>query len=270
MSIAADYRFCASIIKKSSRSFYRAFSLLPAPKRNAVFAIYAFCRQCDDAIDLASDIRALDELENGIKLLREGKIADSPVFRSLADAASRYRLDWNPFLEQIEGQRMDLTFSQPGSQSDLERYCYYVAGTVGLMILPIIATERCGELREQAIALGIAMQITNILRDVGEDYANGRVYLPSEVLRSNGAAVADIGARTVTGAFVKAWEYEAAIAERYYQGFLADTRLFDRDSIKAVLGSALYYRAILDAVRENGHDCLNKRAFVKKLPKIPR
>lgn len=264
-----DSYHCSRIIKKNSRSFHKAFSVLPRAKRNAVFAIYAFCRLCDDAIDLRSDT---DEL-NDIAVKLDKTINDNPpahpVFRALSRAFKRYNLQAKPFRDMIEGQFMDVRFSQPETQENLENYCYYVAGTVGLMILPIIATINGDALTEQALKLGQAMQITNILRDVGEDYRAGRIYLPKTEMARFGVVETELaggyGAITISEQFKALWEHEAAIAEKLYDSFLSSVSLFDSDSRPAVLASALYYRAILDAVRQNGHNCLTKRAVVRDL-----
>jgi len=148
----------------------------------------------------------------------------------------------------LEGQRSDLSFRQPATLDELLRYCYLVAGTVGLMILPVLAGANPAALRGKAVDLGEAMQITNILRDVGEDLAAGRLYLPADLLSRRGLDRA---------------EEDYAL----FQDSLGD---FDRDARLAVCSAALGYRAILAAVRESGYDCLTARRSVNDFESIQK
>ena len=156
-----------------------------------------------------------------------------------------------------------MQFSAPNALVDLEDYSYYVAGSVGLMLLPIIASENHRHLKEAAIDLGVAMQITNILRDVGEDYyEKNRIYLP-EVERSRfGYDENKLSDGIIDQSFIDLWEHLATRAETLYDDFTDHLEKFDEDSQFPVAISANVYRSILDVVRENDYDCLSKRNFV--------
>ena len=260
MEIASAYRFCEDIIKAHSRSFYTAYKDLPLSKRQAVFAVYAFCRKVDDAIDDHSDLNELAVYERWLELIETGKNLDEPIFIALQDSVKRYRIPLKPFRDMIVGQRMDAIFSQPRHEKELLEYCYHVASTVGLMLLPILAEKNQHELTDSAIVLGYAMQLTNILRDIGEDARKGRIYLPSDKLNSPAAYA--IETSTVNPDFIKIWEDWAQKAEAYYEQASDQIYLFDEESRLPMMQSLVYYKAILNAVRHANYDCLTKRQSV--------
>lgn len=261
MNLTNAQRTCASIIQKNSQSFYAAFKDLPEPKLSAVCAVYAFCRVADDAVDLAHDREPLDRLEAWIDHWNDEIDPDDAIQVALSDAVQRFQLDPVPFKEQLHGQRLDLNFKQPETDEELFQYCYYVASTVGLMLLPILATQHHPELRQEAIDLGIAMQLTNILRDVGEDARNGRCYLPQS--RMTPSIQHAIEMSEVTPEFITLWESLATIAEAYYERGLVSLHRYDKDSILALAKSAVYYKGILNAVRQANYNCLTQRAYVR-------
>ncbi len=246
---------------------------MPKSKARAIYAIYAFCRKADDSIDEASSIeeqeKALQQLKEQLDQFSEGNIPDDPIWRALEDVFHTYEMSLQPFYDQLQGQTMDFNFIQPETLEDLERYSYYVAGSVGLMLLPILATDRHHELHESAISLGVAMQITNILRDVGEDQREiGRIYLPSELMAASGYSEQDLQQETVNTSFIELWERLAARSEMLYSLFKKDLRKFDEDSQFPVLLSANIYQEILDVVRSNQYDSFtirNKTTLVRKL-----
>ena len=132
MSLIDDYNYCENIIKIYSKSFYAAFSILPKPKRNAVYAIYAFCRYADDSIDVLNSLDKLLKLESYLDQLRQGNRVDLPIFRALEDTFKTFDLDISPFYDMIQGQKMDFNFIQPKDINEFKKYCYHVAGSVGL------------------------------------------------------------------------------------------------------------------------------------------
>ncbi len=262
MTLIDDYRYCENIIKENSKSFYKAFSILPREKRNSIYTVYAFCRHADDTIDLFNSIDKLLKLENDLDRFTKGNIPDTPLFRALEDTFNRFPIDTEPFYDMIKGQKMDFNFTQPKDMAEFERYCYYVAGSVGLMLLPIIARENSENLREVGLGLGEAMQITNILRDIGEDYRQGRIYIPVDLLDEFPRAIESIKTNIINDDFIKVWESLAFIAEKKYKVFFKNLKLFDKDSRIAVASSALFYGEIMNVVRKNGYNCLSKRQYV--------
>lgn len=263
MGIKDDYLYCKEIIKNNSKSFYKAFSLLPAHKRNAVYAIYAFCRLSDDAIDLHNDLAELEQLKKQLDDFLLTDQLNSPVFRALKDSFNKYQLELKPFYQMLEGQLMDTNFKGFETYDQLENYCYYVASTVGLMLLPILATKNHKKLVEPAIKLGYAMQLTNILRDIGEDLNLGRIYIPKSYFLKHSYSYDDLYAKNINQAFIDLWEDLAGTAEGYYQDFDQHLKEFDLDSRIPLKNAAWYYSKILEAVRQEKYDCLNKRCYFK-------
>ena len=135
---ADDFAWCEDVIRRNSHSFYRAFSLLPACKRQSVYALYAFCRLADDCVDRDASAAKLEQVQDDLARFFAGTVVDAPLWRALDAVCSSFDLDAQPFFDMLEGQRRDLSFRQPETMGDLEEYGYYVAGSVGLMLLPIL------------------------------------------------------------------------------------------------------------------------------------
>lgn len=264
-----DYAYCEKVIKASSKSFYTAFSKLPKDKAKAVYAIYAFCRQADDTVDanepLALKKENLAILEAELKEFEKGKTPNHPMWRALRDVFNRYAMTTSPFFDQLEGQKRDLDFQEITDLAALIDYSYYVAGSVGLMLLPILATKSgiTESLKESAVSLGVAMQITNILRDVGEDYReNKRVYLPTELLDRHQVDLAQNVEKGPDNNFIALWEELAEESSRGYVEFEDSISHYDSDCRFPVLVSSKLYSGIMDSVRKNNYDCLSKRNYV--------
>lgn len=256
-----DFDFCEDVIRRHSQSFYMAFSNLTREKAKCVYAIYAFCRLADDCIDERQDLEELIGLEEELDQFLHGLIPDKPVWRALSVVFELYDMDPWAFRAMLDGQKRDYRFHQPQTRNDLEAYCYLVAGSVGLMLMPVLSSKH-REWRQQAIQLGIAMQLTNILRDVGEDYQKGRIYFPEETMERNQYTIQDLKNQCVNASFIMMWEELAKRAEYLYHSFEKALPLLDQDSIIPVLTASRLYQGILTAVRENSYDCFTKRAFV--------
>lgn len=268
MGLREDYQICKHVIKTHSASFYKAFSKLPRQKRRAVYAVYAFCRAADDTVDVHGDAGALTALQLQLEAFENGDTPDTPTFRALRDVFDHFQMSFEPFYQMIEGQKRDLAFKTPETEAELDDYCYYVAGTVGLMLLPIVASENHETLRDAAIDLGRAMQYTNILRDVGEDLDLGRRYLPDEWLQRYGVSEDLLKQKKVNGAFITLWRYAAHRAQSLYSAHQNLLHLYDPDSRPAMKRAILYYSEILNAVRANEYDCLTQRARVSNFKKF--
>lgn len=262
----SDILACEDIIKKNSLTFYKAFSKIPHKrKREAVYAVYAFCRYADDLIDEDHDREGLDKLKEELDLYRQGHTPHHFRWRALRDTTRSFYAkdyDYKPFYEMIEGQKMDVDFKGYETEEDLLTYCYHVAGTVGLMLIPILAHRHQHELNEFAINLGYGMQITNILRDVGEDFKNQRIYLPKELMRQANYSHDDLAHGKINIEFINLFEGLAKKAERYFDEALQQLDLFD-DDVKLPLGlSIVLYREIINACREQHYDVFTKKNFV--------
>lgn len=269
MYVQDDFDYCEDVIRRHSKSFYYAFSKLPEEKAKAVYAIYAFCRTADDSVDETSgstaQLRALERLSKDLDRFARGEHIDHPLWRALRVVFNTYDMDLEPFYDQIKGQRMDLSFSTPKTLEDVETYSYYVAGSVGRMLLPIIASGAKVDCTDAAVNLGIAMQLTNILRDVGEDYRDkGRIYLPTEELEQAGYRKDQLAHAEINDSFIRVWEHMAQRAEILYDEFIECISNFDPDSQLPVVVSAQVYRGILTSVRQNNYNCFEQRNFVTK------
>ncbi len=265
-STAADLAWCEALTRRHSASFRLAFGTLPKEKASAVWAVYAFCRLADDAVDAPADPEDFDLLRLQWRRFREGSTPSSHMWRALRWATDRFGLPTAPFDDLLAGLDSDRAFRQPEDDAELLLYCDRVAGTVGRMLLPILAArvppqERTA-LSDAATALGCAMQLTNILRDVGEDRRMGRIYLPAAAMRETGVTAEDLDAAVPSADFVALWERYAALAEADYAATLSAAPRFDPDSRKALRVSAKAYRAILHEVRRHGYDCLVNRTVV--------
>lgn len=262
-----DFAYCEQVIRKHSRSFYAAFSTLPKEKAMSVYAIYAFCRKADDVVDEKSDLEALRHLRKELELFEKGEEINHPVWRALRVVFEHYPMDISPFYDMLTGQEADLNFRQPETQEDLEEYCYYVAGTVGLMLLPLL-TDRPEDFQEEAVALGTAMQITNVLRDVGEDLENNRIYLPKDVMAARGYTHDMLEQKALNANFIEVWEFEAQIAENYYDKSLSLVYNMNKEAKKPLLLALLFYKEILNVIRSNDYQCFEQRNVVDKRKKV--
>jgi 15-cis-phytoene synthase len=261
MKLSQAYNICEKIIQKHSKSFYMAFKDLPMHKRQGVFAVYGFCREVDDAIDELHDEARLHEYASALDHL-ETMDESSPILWALSDTIKRFSIPLSPFKDMILGQEMDVQFEGIKDEEALLKYSYHVASSVGLMLLPMLATQHHQRINQSAIELGYAMQITNILRDIGEDYhEKGRIYLPQNLLNED--VIKAIKDKKVNDAFIEVWEHLASMAHAYYDHAIEDLRYYDKDALVAITQAIVYYRGILNAIRDQNYDCLNSRARVK-------
>lgn len=266
------YEHVRQIIEDSSVTFSKAFGELEENKRNAVFSIYAYCRIADDAVDVDGDIDNVDELEKKVKDTFKGAVPDDPVFEALYETIMRYPSDEKPYLELLEAMRDDYHNTPIKTEDDLEEYCYKAAGTVGLMLIPVLASqsykENSGKLKDVAIELGKAMQLTNILRDVKEDLGQGRVYFPDEAIEKQGIKIKTLRTGTVTDEYRALVEHYIKKAKEKYQVFYDNADLFDKDAVLPTYIAAKFYEGILDEIRKAGHTNVSRRHFVSSIRKF--
>ncbi len=262
IELLPDVAWCEAVIRRHSGSFYRSFKRLPPGRAAAVFAVYAFCRLADDSIDVDHDPDQLDQLASRLQEFAAGRTPDEPLWRLLRWAFTTYDLEIAPFFEMIEGQRRDITFVQPETNQDLWDYCYLVAGTVGLMILPLLASPVTAVHRRLAIDLGQAMQMSNILRDLAADYRLGRIYLPAHELAARGIQSEDLGRATPTPALKSYWLELAQGALQRYEGVKRNLVSFDTKARLPVLLALLYYSHITLLGIKNPDIVLERRLVV--------
>lgn len=222
MRAESSYELCARIVRKEARHFYFGMLLLPREKRESIYAVYAFARRCDDLVDEAPDLAsARAGLARWAEFLAdayEGRIEGDPVLPAFADSVQRFKIPRSLFEDLLRGMEMDLTTHRYESFEDLRLYGYRVASVVGLAVIAVVGLEEgigdrgAAEALRRAEDLGIAFQLTNILRDVAEDAARGRIYLPLEDLRRFGVKEEEILRAEETPRFreLMAFEYERA------------------------------------------------------------
>ncbi|CAN6571281.1 unnamed protein product [Malus baccata var. baccata] len=245
-------------------------------RRRAVWAIYVWCRRTDELVDgpNASYItpKALDRWEKRLTDLFEGRPYDM-YDAALSDTVAKYPVDIQPFRDMVEGMRLDLRKSRYQNFDELYLYCYYVAGTVGLMSVPVMGISPESKASTEsvynaALALGIANQLTNILRDVGEDARRGRIYLPQDELAQAGLSDDDIFRGKVTDKWQSFMKGQIKRARMFFDEAEKGVSELNSASRWPVWASLLLYRQILDAIEANGYDNFTKRAYVGKAKKL--
>lgn len=254
------FRQAAQATAAGSKSFYFATRFFPPDLARSAHAVYWFCRTTDDLVDEAPSPEegraALDAWERDF----HSASPESPVLRLFHQVMHRHGIPHDYPRELMEGVRMDLTIARYETFGHLRVFCYRVASVVGLMMMHVIGF--CGEPHEQAIDLGIAMQLTNILRDVGEDLGRGRVYLPLDELAAHGLRVQDIEARTLDGRFRSLMRFQAARARDYYSRGMAGIAALSREGRFSVEIAAKVYAGILDRIERNDYNVYTRRAVV--------
>ncbi|XP_071703743.1 phytoene synthase 2, chloroplastic-like [Rutidosis leptorrhynchoides] len=270
------YDRCGEVCAEYAKTFYLGTLLMTPERRKAIWAIYVWCRRTDELVDgpNASHItpKALDRWESRLEDLFNGRAFDM-LDAALSDTVSKFPVDIQPFKDMIEGMRMDLKKSRYENFDELYLYCYYVAGTVGLMSVPIMGIARDSNAPTEsvynaALALGIANQLTNILRDVGEDARRGRVYLPQDELAQAGLSDEDIFAMKVTDKWRVFMKKQIKRARTFFDQAEEGVTQLSSASRWPVWASLLLYRQILDEIEANDYNNFTKRAYVSKPKKI--
>ena len=241
---------------EAGSSFGPAFLLLDRAQRRALSAYYSFARQADDIADdpaapVGEKRARLAAWRDGVEGLFSGDVPDTPLARDLAAALAAFPLKREHFLLVLEGVESDISHSQPRTLAELERYMYRVASAVGLACLAVFryGSPRAGEFAEK---LGYAVQLTNILRDVAEDAAAGRAYLPAEDLARFGCSPADLGGSNYPPNFIELMKFEGARAESYYAEALGLADPAGRRALLPALAMARLYRELLAGMARSG------------------
>ncbi len=262
--------YCADKVARSGSSFYYSFRLLPPQRRAAINALYAFCREVDDVVDEVSDPDVarvtLAWWRTEIGAVYAGK-AQHPVALALQSAVSRYGLQQAHLQTVIDGMQMDLEKVRYVDFTELETYCDSVAGAVGLMSAEIFGYEEPAT-RNYARELGIAFQLTNIIRDVGEDARRGRIYLPQNEIARFGVAPSDVLRAKMSPGFVELMRFEVDRARGWYDEALSKLPTRDRHSQRAGLAMAAIYRTLLDEIAHDGYRVLDRRIALTPVRKL--
>lgn len=278
------YSQCRAIIRQHSKTFYMATRFLPNHKQRGIFAIYSLCRYMDDLVDEAEDLlekRKLTETDIRIKLERwkkklrdtyEGTDQDNDILVAFSDVLKRYHIPIEMPLELMEGVCTDLFENRYKTFEDLYDYSFKVASIVGLMTSQVFGYQS-KEALGYAVDLGIAMQLTNILRDVGEDLQRNRIYLPQEDLMRFSVAEEDLFNHRLTENVIDMLRFQIDRTRRYYHRSEKGLTLLESDSRLPVYLARQNYSRILDKIEENNYNVFDKRAYLnatEKLSILPR
>jgi phytoene synthase len=283
-SLEEAYEACRRETAEWAKTFYLGTLLMPPAKRRAIWAIYVWCRRTDELMDSpeaqdrpVEELAArLDAWEVRTREMFDGRVRDG-LDRVMVDTLGRYPQPLQPYLDMIEGMRMDLTTTRYASFEELRLYCYRVAGTVGLMTQEVMGLDPAytsspwsepPDTSEAAVALGIANQLTNILRDVGEDRGRGRIYLPLDEIERFGYSEAELLAGTLNDNWRALMRFQLERARHWFARSEAGVRWLAPDARWPVWASLRLYRGILDVIEKHDYDVFNKRAYVPKAGKL--
>jgi len=269
-ALRAAYKQADKITAKHSKSFYFASALLPEEKRSAVRALYAFCRIVDDIVDEATDTEREFQLDYWRRMVETTSFSDDDlVAAAWADTLTRYHIPGHYALQLIDGVARDLIQTRYQTFEELTTYCYGVASTVGLMSMYIVGFYSKDAV-PHAIKLGVALQMTNILRDVGEDYRSGRLYLPREELVFYGIREKDISERRVTDNWRQFMKFQIERTRQLYEESWEGVKMLEREGQFAIGAASVFYQGILDEIEKHDYDVFNYRATSSAWRKVSR
>ncbi len=283
ITLEEAYSYCKNISKKHAKTFYLASLFLPKKQQNPIFAIYALLRTVDDVVDMAEDkfqdgLITTDEIsvmlegwKSRLKACYAGNVDNDPIMLAWQDTLKSYAIPIELPLDLMDGVAMDIEFKPFETFDELYVYCYKVAAVVGLMTSEIFGYREKQAL-EHAIELGIAMQLTNILRDVGEDVDRGRIYLPLEDLRRFNYSKEEFMQKRINNNFTNLMKFQIERARSYYRSSEKGIPMLERQSRFGVCISSINYGNILSAIEKNNYDVFSKRAyrsFYQKISTIP-
>ncbi len=266
------YDYCMELFDQHAKSFHFASRYLEPEQRRSIAALYAFCRLADDFVDeidlepdqINTEMRALNEI---VTRLSYGEKFNHPIFHAFGHTLTKHQIPVQYMYELIEGVRMDVLRTEIQTQEELNLYCFRVASTVGLSMCHIWKAIH-PETLQRAADLGIAMQQTNILRDIGEDYDKGRIYIPVETRKKFRIRQEDFEARTITPDFRRLIQYEIATARANYASAEVGIQDLPPAAAFTVKVAARVYGNILNAIEKMDYQVFNKRAYVPKWKKF--
>ena len=255
------YDHCQRITKEQAKNFYYAFVTLPKRKRHAIYAAYAFCRLCDDIADEELPLEEkIHQLAQTRQKLGEAFVGtpDGPIFIALEDASTEFAIPQEYFLEVLQGVEMDLTNTRYRTFEELQPYCYKVACTVGLICIEVFGYEDPSA-KDYAIDLGMAMQLTNILRDIKEDLQRGRIYIPLEEIESFDYSEEELIQEIINEQFTALMAFQVERARHYFE---KGKRLLPLLSPRSRTCPAVLhglYSQILDRIESSGYNVFDRR-----------
>lgn len=268
VTIEESYAYCERISRQRAKNFYYSFLLLPRSKRQAMCAIYAFMRECDDRSDgPGAAVEKVAEWRAGLDAALAGQEPGHPVWPAFVDTAQRYAIPARYFHEMIDGVSSDFETRTIATFDELYRYCYLVASIVGLTIIHIFEFEDPKAL-QLAEKCGVAFQLTNILRDVREDSENGRVYLPVEDMERFGVKPEELNQTRLTPTLRDLFIFEATRARRYYSESRPLLGMVHTDSRSALWALIEIYSRLLARIESEGYPVLERRVSLPAREKV--
>ncbi|MFZ0707101.1 MAG: phytoene/squalene synthase family protein [Candidatus Korobacteraceae bacterium] len=276
LQLRAAYSVCRHIARSAAKNFYYGFLVLPAHKRDAICAVYAFMRRADDISDdpslpLEQRRERLTDWINGLRSVVEGSKTDDPVLLALADSQTRFNIPMELLEKLVQGTTMDVAAGESKLQYEtfdqLYDYCYHVASVVGLICIRIFG-YRDARAEKLAERTGVAFQLTNILRDVKEDWSMGRVYLPQDDLRQCGIDVNVLSNGSTATAMRPLLALEAERAREYYRSADELLPLIDEDSQPALWTLVEIYRRLLERIAQRDYDVFSERVRLSTVEKV--
>ena len=264
------HEYCHTKAAGSGSSFYYSFLFLPPERRRAITALYAVCREVDDVVDECTDAAVarvkLDWWRKEVHAIYHGS-PQHPVARALAEVTTRFNLSEERLNEIIDGMKMDLDYNRYPDFDTLKLYCHRVASVVGLLSAELFGYQDRRTL-EYAADLGMAFQLTNIIRDVGEDARRGRIYLPLDEIARYGASELDILQSRETDGFRRLMEYQIERALGFYRDAFGKLPAQDRHAQRPGLIMAAIYQTMLDEIRRDGCHVLTQRTSLTPVRKL--
>lgn len=260
-----------AITKQYAKTFYFASRFLKTDKRNAAYAVYAICRISDETVDNAaggSSEQSLEKLEKNIAAAYNQTVPDNAILSAFRQTVEKYKIPQEYFRELIAGMYLDLRKNRYKNFVELYDYCYKVAGVVGLAILQIFGYND-QKAKDYAVDLGIAMQLTNILRDIKEDFYRGRIYLPEDEMSRFGVTENDISEGRISDNLKALLKFHISRAREYYANYKSGIKMIDgANSRFVVCAMADIYSGILDSIEKDNYDIFSRRAHVGILSKV--
>lgn len=284
LELRAAYQHCRQVTREHAKTFYLATRFLPNHKQRGIFALYAMCRYLDDLVDEAEDLYQqrklsshqielqLEDWKTDLKRIFDGGYSNHPVLMAMRDTLNHFHIDQKYPFELMEGVCMDLVKDRIENFDEMYRYSYLVASVVGLMTTDIFGFSG-KEAYLHAEHLGIAMQLTNILRDVADDLDKGRIYIPQEDLKRFGVSEDQLFARVVNDDFRKMMQFQIERARFYYDSARKGIPMLSKDSRLPVALAHYNYSKILNRIEQMDYQVLQSRAFLtasEKMMNIPK
>jgi len=274
-SLDESYKFCLDWMSIHSKSFFFASRFLPSDQRRSVAALYAFCRFTDDIVDEASEDSSIDEINANLDHLKQivlnlsnGYTSTNPILHAFGDTIKKHRIPIEYIHELIEGVRMDLNKPEYYTEDELDLYMYRVASTVGLMMTTIFINNPTPRILARASDLGKAMQLTNILRDIKEDYNRGRIYLPAETRNLYGVNETDFERKEISKNLIALIRFETERAQSYYNRADLGIEELPPSAAYTIKVASRVYGEILNEIKRRNYQVLKQRAIVSKFRKV--